>query len=195
MQMNKPAICHRDDRSRWGATRRGFQDCVSSHSHSGLKQSAPLRAKPANHPGFTATSSSPPVASAVHVETRAAINPAGRAANRGKHFILFRSPRGYYVCRAASRGKCWANGKTGKTTNGGGQLRGLMALHLLSPVLTTVHNALLCPSRPFRQPPTANIPLPHSFSVPRPRHNTLPSSVDRLSAYFRQKRKAQRLLP
>jgi hypothetical protein len=148
---------------------------VSSHSHSGLKQSAPLRAKPANHPGFTATSSFPPVASAVHVETRAAINPAGRAANRGKHFILFRSPRGYYVCRAASRGKCRANGRR-EDNERGGQLRGLMALHLLSPALTRVHNALLCPSD-YSDDPTANIP---SFRSP------FPFSIHAITRFYHQ---------
>lgn len=163
---------------------------VSSHLYNGLKQSAPLRAKSANHLGLTATSSSPPVASVVHVETRAAINPAGRALNRGKHFILFRSPRGYYVCRPASRGKCWANGRR-EDNERGGQLRGLMALHLLSPALTRVHNALLCPSD-YSDDPTANIPLPLSFSIfHHPRHNKFLSSINRLFVYFCQ---AKRLL-
>jgi len=72
---------------------------VSSHSRSGLKQSASCSdAKPVNHPWFTVTSSFLPLHPCCYVQTRATINPVGRAVNRGKYFILF--PRGYFVCRS-----------------------------------------------------------------------------------------------
>lgn len=96
---------------------------VSSHSHSGLKQSAPHSdAKPANHPGFTATSSSPPLHPCCYVQTRATINPAGRAAQTGVSTLSSFEAHADIMFAARRRvGKYWANGN-GKTTKRGGQL-------------------------------------------------------------------------
>lgn len=96
---------------------------ASSHSHSGLKQSAPHSdAKPANHPGFTATSSSPPLHPCCYVQTRATINPAGRAAQTGVSTLSsFEAHADIMFAARRLVGKHWANGN-GKTTKRGGQL-------------------------------------------------------------------------
>lgn len=96
MQMNKPAIRH----PRWSSRRAALFKTASSHSRGGLKQSAPATRKTCKSPGVYCDRLVPP--SLLYVQTRAAINPAGRAANRSKYFILFRIPRGYYACRGVA---------------------------------------------------------------------------------------------
>lgn len=136
MQMNKPVICHRDDRPVAAVFK-----TVSFYSRSGLKQSAERSAQNLQiTPRFYCD-----IVFSLLVASggaRAAINPTDCAANQGKYFILFRSLREYYVCRGAEN---VGEMEDGKTTNGTSQLRGLMVLRLpSSPALTKVHNALLC---------------------------------------------------
>lgn len=177
MQMNKPAIRH----PRWSSpSRAAVFRTASSHSRDGLKQSASRYAQNLQITLGLLRPSRPSV-SPSRVQTRAAINPAGRAANRGKHFILFRSPRGYYVCRGVAW-KCWTNGRRGDNERDG-QLRGLMALHRLRPALTRG------PQCTFVSIPTTSHGLPSSFffhSFPHPCH------IADKSVYFRPNEKKKR---
>lgn len=115
---------------------------VSSHSRSGLKQSAPRSdAKPANHPRFHPTTSfSPPLYPRCYVQTCAAINPADRAANQSKYTLSsFEAHAGILCLQRRRAGKCLGEWKTERQRNGTANYCGLMALHLLSPALTRVH--------------------------------------------------------
>lgn len=115
MQMNKPAIRHPRWSSRRATRRAAVFKTVPSHSRGGLKQSAPATRKTCKSPEVYCDRLVSP--SLLYVQTRAAINPAGCAANRGKYFILFRSPRGYYVWRGVAW-KMLGEWKTGRQRTG-----------------------------------------------------------------------------
>lgn len=124
MQMNKPAICHGDDRRRDAPSRvasrsRAFREKprVSSVG-AGLKQSARRNLqitggstrgrRPPSRSSRAKSTSRPVTRRRRNIETRATINPG--PSRPDKRFILFRGPRlGYYICRR--RGKCRANGR------------------------------------------------------------------------------------
>lgn len=182
MQMNKLVIRHPRWSSRCATRRAAVFKTMSSHSRGGLKQSAPVTRKTCKSPRVYCDRLVPP--SPLYVQTRAAINPAGRAANRGKHFILFRSPRGYYVCHGVAW-KMLGEWKTGKQRTRRPITRTNGPPSSPPGVNEGVRNALLCP---FDYSDDLSVFRP-LFSIPHPCHNALPSSINRHSAYFRVKKK------
>lgn len=183
MQMNEPAICHRDDRP--GRRRRRRRDAVfetrsPAAAQRGLKQSVP--SLPRN---LQITGISPPPGRLPRrvVETFAAINPRplGRRVATGQSALssFEARRRGYYVCRP--RGKCWPNGRREGGSRRARPITGLMALHPRRvnkgpPQCIFVSVRLLRLPRPTGTPPPSPI-------LPASQRYILPLTINRLSLF------------